>query len=564
MSNPQNIYLLKGDTNEDIITEIDLSNNLINATKMCQSAGKFWYTYYKSQRTQNFLKTLCNIMNCDQKQIIYSKKGGLNQATWVHPTIATNLAAWCSDEFGVKVSIWIEKAKKEILPIKNEWNISIENIKPSHSTQVERIVRDNLSRALNGRIEVESTHGFIDIVTNNEIIEVKYADNYKSAIGQILSYSQDFPSLKKRIHLYHSEIDKLSKYFTKAKSVCDKYDINITCEIFNDIENGEIITSNIEDKEDDSIEYERELERERERERELEREREKTRQLELQLELAEKNKEELASLNRVEEIQDEYNGEHPIKIFISKNCEFGGDTINDKYRIVCTDLYKEYMENHNITPNLYPFIAERAFNKYITDNLKLKYKACNWSYHTYMTWFNIRLKKKPVELIQRIITDFINSKCMLGKDYFEDTKLLYDAFEEYALDKGFDAIKQNGFTRQNFRTQLRKNRNDITVKNWAINGKTHAFMGIKLASTVSLDNVVKVFVEEQCLKGFGHRAKNIDLMDAFNEFIKNRYILNFKRIAFYNTLKEQNPDLIEQHVTQSQMGFIGISVKNTE
>jgi hypothetical protein len=560
MSDSQNIYSLKGDTNEDIITEIDLLTGFINATKICKSAGKFWNNYYENKKTKDFIKELCIILNCDQEQIVSSKKGGgtTNTGTWVHPTIATNLASWCSAEFGAKVSIWIEKAKKDILLIKNEWNISIENIKPSYSTEVERIVRDNLSRALNGQIEVESTHGFIDIMTDNEIIEVKYADNYKSAIGQILSYSLDFPSLKKRIHLYHTEIDKLSKYFTKAKSVCDKYDISITCEIFNDIEKEKektrLLELQLEVAKKKIIDEEIELELKLEKEKlELKLEKEKTRLLELQLEVAKKKKEQEVDIIEI----------HPITEFIDKYCEIGQDIPTNKYRITIKDLYKAYTECHNNMSSVNPLICEKEFNNYLTDVVELKYKACNWTYHTYMTWFNIRLKEKSLTLIQKLIKNFIDIECILGISYYEDTKLVYDAFEKYALDKGFDAIKKNGFSPQNFRTQLFENYNEISIKKWAINGKKHAFMGIKLKTSISLDDVVKIFVEEKCVKEFGHRTKNIDLMDAFNEFIKNRYILNFKRIAFYNTLKEQNPDLTEKHVTQSHMGFVGIGLKNT-
>jgi hypothetical protein len=565
MSDSQNIYSLKGDTNEDIITEIDLSTGFINATKMCKSAGKFWGNYYENKSTKDFIRELCIILNCKQEQILSSKKGGgtASPGTWVHSTIATNLASWCSAEFGAKVSIWIEKAKKEILPIKTEWNISIENIKPSYSNEVEQVVRDNLSRALNGIIEVESTHGFIDIMTNHEIIEVKYAENYKSAIGQILSYSQDFPSLKKRIHLYHSEIDKLSKYFTKAKSVCDKYDINITCEIFNDIDIEKEKELELEKEKTKQLELQLEVakknrideERELEKELELELEKEKTRQLELQLEVAKKK------IKKEQEINEEKI--HPIKEFIDKHCEIGQDIPTNKYRITIKDLYKAYTDCHNNISSIYPLICEKEFNNYLTDELKMTYKACNWTYHTYMTWFNIRLKEKQLTLIQKLIKDFIDNKCVLGKTYLEDTKLLYNAFEKYAITKGFDVIKKNGFSPQNFRAQLFENYNGINIKKWAINRKTHAFTGIKLASTPSLDNIVKVFVEEQCLKGYVHRAKNVDLLDAFNEFIKDKYVLNFKRIEFYNTLHQQNPELIKQHVTQSHMGFVGISLKNT-
>jgi hypothetical protein len=216
---------------EECTIEVNTKNGYINATQLCKRAGRIWYTYYRSQKTKEFIKEICKLLSCQVSDIITSKVGGSHEGTWVNPLIATHLACWCSGEFGAKVSFWIENAKKQISTINEEWIESINKIKPCFKISVERLIRDKLSTELHGQVEVTSTHGLIDIVTDTEIIEIKHADKYKHAIGQVLAYSRDFPHLFKRIHLFHEDEVILSEYCEKAKSVCDPLQISVTHEL---------------------------------------------------------------------------------------------------------------------------------------------------------------------------------------------------------------------------------------------------------------------------------------------------------------------------------------------
>ena len=67
---------------------------------------------------------------------------------------------------------------------------------------VERVYADALAAKLNGRREVPVPTGFIDVLTDSEIIEVKYALCWKHAIGQVQMYGLYYPLLAKRIHLF--------------------------------------------------------------------------------------------------------------------------------------------------------------------------------------------------------------------------------------------------------------------------------------------------------------------------------------------------------------------------
>jgi len=87
-------------------------------------------------------------------------------------------------------------------------------------------IKDELCYKLKGKKDVQSECGFINIVTNTQIIVVKTCIKWKYAMGQILSYGLDeqFCNHEKRIHLFNCD-DATVK---KAIEVCAKYDIIIS------------------------------------------------------------------------------------------------------------------------------------------------------------------------------------------------------------------------------------------------------------------------------------------------------------------------------------------------
>jgi hypothetical protein len=67
----------------------------------------------------------------------------------------------------------------------------------------EKIIRDEVaSQLLNSQIEVATESGRIDILTDDQIIEVKNVNAYKHAIGQVLSYGHYYPQHQKCIYLF--------------------------------------------------------------------------------------------------------------------------------------------------------------------------------------------------------------------------------------------------------------------------------------------------------------------------------------------------------------------------
>lgn len=63
-------------------------------------------------------------------------------------------------------------------------------------------ISNRVSIRENGLREVATPCGYIDVLTHQEVIEVKHYSKWKGAIGQALCYAQVYPGRTPRIHLY--------------------------------------------------------------------------------------------------------------------------------------------------------------------------------------------------------------------------------------------------------------------------------------------------------------------------------------------------------------------------
>lgn len=92
----------------DSIIQQRAEDGYINATELCNAAGKRWYNYLRNETTGNFLralsaKTQISVSLLHQQ---VTSPGGLH-STWVHPKVAIHLAQWLSADFAVQVSEWV-------------------------------------------------------------------------------------------------------------------------------------------------------------------------------------------------------------------------------------------------------------------------------------------------------------------------------------------------------------------------------------------------------------------------------------------------------------------------
>jgi hypothetical protein len=206
----------------NIIKDFIREDGYINATLLCKY-GEKEFKHWNSLETTKKLIIYCEkYTNIEKNNLIIIKKGRYG-GSWMHPILATNLAQWISIEFSIKVSIWIDEWK-QINNNKSIYNNEIINLVPDYTLQKEREIQLKLHKELGGKIEVETDSGFIDILTDNEIIEIKNGKNWKDAVGQILIYSLDYPKHVKRIHLF--DIDENEDIQKK----CEIYNILVTYE----------------------------------------------------------------------------------------------------------------------------------------------------------------------------------------------------------------------------------------------------------------------------------------------------------------------------------------------
>ena len=98
------------DDSGDIITEIRASDGYVNATKMCQAAGKRWAKFMENACTRIFLDELASTVRIRTTDLVQQSTGGNGERhTWIHHQVAIHLAQWCSPKFAVAVTTLVSR-----------------------------------------------------------------------------------------------------------------------------------------------------------------------------------------------------------------------------------------------------------------------------------------------------------------------------------------------------------------------------------------------------------------------------------------------------------------------
>ncbi|CAM9991146.1 unnamed protein product, partial [Pylaiella littoralis] len=107
-----------------------------------------------------------------------------------------------------------------------------EYVEDGRSNRVrESSVPDALAFLVNGKTEVWPPSGFIDVLSDTEVIEVQYCRAWKNGIGQIVAWGFHYLRLARRLHLLAQAGDTdTGKYVDLAKAVCDSNAIKVTFE----------------------------------------------------------------------------------------------------------------------------------------------------------------------------------------------------------------------------------------------------------------------------------------------------------------------------------------------
>lgn len=86
-----------------------LLDGYVNATAICQAAGKRINNYLRSETTKEYLEALSRKTLISVSALIQVVKGGLPelQGTWVHPKVAIHLSMWADADLAVQVTEWV-------------------------------------------------------------------------------------------------------------------------------------------------------------------------------------------------------------------------------------------------------------------------------------------------------------------------------------------------------------------------------------------------------------------------------------------------------------------------
>lgn len=106
---PNQLDLFVGHKYQNRVIEQRAKDGYINATAMCDAAGRPWGRYWEAKANKEFAEALSADIGIPISELIQSVKGGPShrQGTWVHPQVAIHLAQWLSAQFAVMVSKWV-------------------------------------------------------------------------------------------------------------------------------------------------------------------------------------------------------------------------------------------------------------------------------------------------------------------------------------------------------------------------------------------------------------------------------------------------------------------------
>ena len=109
---------------------------------------------------------------------------------------------------------------------KEKYNYELENIKEDNDNdEIEKDIQNRLYKELGGIKEYETKSGKIDLLTNNELIEIKLHDNWKQGLGQLLVYNEYITNHNMRLHLFDG------KKTDEIINICNKFNIIVTWEV---------------------------------------------------------------------------------------------------------------------------------------------------------------------------------------------------------------------------------------------------------------------------------------------------------------------------------------------
>jgi phage antirepressor YoqD-like protein len=85
----------------------------VNATEMAKSFGKTAKDWLRTNQSEEFISSLSAVRQISLSEMVFVKKGGNDQGTWMHEDVAIEFSRWLSPAF----SIWCNDRIKELMTV---------------------------------------------------------------------------------------------------------------------------------------------------------------------------------------------------------------------------------------------------------------------------------------------------------------------------------------------------------------------------------------------------------------------------------------------------------------
>jgi hypothetical protein len=201
----------------------------VNLTMICTAGEKKISHWNSTAKKKKFIQLLSDDTGIPVDRLIESssvRSGGFERGTFAHPRVALNVAQWVSIAFEIEVSRWIEEWR-DYKDNDTRYRTSLNSIQPEDcNAHIERDIQHRLQKDVGGEIEVETTIGYIDLLTDTMLIEIKEASQWKHGLGQVLCYSNYESRDSYRLHLF-GELPVSKK---DIENTCGRFGVIVTYE----------------------------------------------------------------------------------------------------------------------------------------------------------------------------------------------------------------------------------------------------------------------------------------------------------------------------------------------
>jgi len=200
-------------------------NGYINANKLCSNAGKEFRKWKENKISLELISELSISLDIPAKDLmeIPNVKNEL-RGTYIHQQLIIHVAYWCGPNFAIKMGKWINEWRKYSPDNDYYFFESLSNITPYSNRSEEKEIQNLLHKRMGGEIEVKTSTGKIDLLTDKYLIEIKNYNDWKCAIGQLIAYSYEYKNRQKIMYLFGVPQDNI---LDKISAICAEYNIKV-------------------------------------------------------------------------------------------------------------------------------------------------------------------------------------------------------------------------------------------------------------------------------------------------------------------------------------------------